>query len=38
MEKEVFLTVGPGFADPQGLHWLLTGEFRLAAKTMTQFH
>lgn len=38
VNKEVVLTVGPGLADPQGLHWLLTGELRLAAKTMAQVH
>lgn len=27
------LTVGPGLPDPPGLHWLLTGEFRLAVET-----
>lgn len=33
------LTVGPGLPDPQGLHWLLTGEFLLAVETgMTCLH
>ena len=27
------LTMGPGLPDPQGLHWLLTGEFLLAVET-----
>lgn len=27
------LTMGPGLPDPQGLHWLLTGEFLFAAET-----
>jgi len=27
------LTMGPGLPDPQGLHWLLTGEFLFAVET-----